>query len=176
MPHDYLARGERVAVRRLERSDREEYTAKALDSAGAHRPWLHPPTNGPDFDAYLDRLAEPVREGFAICLADTGELAGYATINNIVHGAFRCGAVGYGAFLPGRGLVTEGVGLVLGHAFGSLGLHRVEANVQPGNKASIALVKRLGFRLEGYSPDFLFIDGAWRDHERWAITEEMPRG
>lgn len=176
MPHDHLARGERVAIRHLRRSDRAEYTAKALRSAEQHRPWLFPPTSGPEFDAYLDRLAEPAREGFAICLAGTGELAGYATVNNIVHGAFRCGAIGYGAFLHGRGLVTEGVGLVLGYAFGPLGLHRIEANVQPDNKASIALVRRLGFRLEGHSPDFLFVDGAWRDHERWAVTAEMLGG
>jgi ribosomal-protein-alanine N-acetyltransferase len=100
-------------------------------------------------------------------------MVGYVTINNIVQGAFRCGALGYGAFVHGRGLVTEGVGLVLRHAFGPLGLHRLEINAQPANAPSIAVAKRLGFRLEGMSPDFLFIDGAWRDHERWAITAEM---
>lgn len=168
-----LARGERVFIRPLARSDREEYIRKARANRELHNPWLSPPATGADFDAYLDRLAEPVREGFAICLAETGELAGYCSINNIVQGAFRCGAIGYGAFLPGRGLVAEGVGLVVRHAFGPMGLHRLEVNVQPGNTASLALAERLGCRLEGVSPDFLFIDGAWRTHERWAITAEM---
>jgi ribosomal-protein-alanine N-acetyltransferase len=170
---EYLAHGERVAIRPLLRSDRADFTAGARENAEAHHPWLSPPATDAEFDAYADRLAEPTRAGFAICLRGTGELAGYATINNIVYGGFQCGAMGYGAFLRGRGLVTEGVGLVIRHAFGPLGLHRLEVNIQPANKASIALAGRLGLRLEGYSPDFLHIDGAWRDHERWAVTAEM---
>ena len=57
-------------------------------------------------------------------------------------------------------------------AFDSLRLHRLEANIQPSNAASIALAKGAGFRLEGFSPRYLKIDGQWRDHERWAIVAE----
>jgi len=59
--------------------------------------------------------------------------------------------------------------LVLDYAFGELDLHRVEANVQPENHASIRLLKRLRFRKEGLTRKYLKIDGHWRDHERWAI-------
>lgn len=62
---------------------------------------------------------------------------------------------------------------VLRYAVGQLRLHRLEANIQPGNHSSLRLVQRVGFRREGYSPGMLFIDGAWRDHERWAITAAM---
>ncbi|MGW7576223.1 GNAT family N-acetyltransferase [Streptomyces sp. NPDC054765] len=174
----YLAHGPRVGIRHFTAADREEFTALARESVELHRPWLFPPAGDDAYDAYLHRLQEPVREGFLICEPADGRIAGYLTINNIVHGAFCCGAIGYGAFAhaAGRGLMSEGLRLVLHHAFEERGLHRLEANVQPANEASVALVKRAGFRLEGFSPDFLFIDGAWRDHERWAITAEMVAG
>lgn len=62
------------------------------------------------------------------------------------------------------------------HAFGPLGLNRLEANIQPGNTASPGLVRRVGFRHEGFSPDFLRLDGAWRGHERWVVTADPGRG
>ncbi|MER6047606.1 GNAT family N-acetyltransferase [Streptomyces sp. NPDC001793] len=171
----YLARGPRVGIRHFTAEDRQEFTALARKSAELHRPWLFPPDTDDAFDGYLARLQEPLREGFLICEHDSGRIAGYLTINNIVHGGFLSGAIGYGVFAhaAGRGLMSEGLRLVLRHAFGPLGLHRLEANIQPSNKESISLVERAGFRLEGFSPDFLFVDGAWRDHERWAITREM---
>jgi len=61
---------------------------------------------------------------------------------------------------------------VLGAAFGELGLHRVEANIQPGNAPSIALAEGAGFKREGFSPRYLKIGGRWRDHERYAILAE----
>ena len=68
--------------------------------------------------------------------------------------------------------MREGIRLMLRHAFGPLGLHRLEANIQPENAPSLALVAGAGFRLEGLSPRYLKIAGRWRDHERWAILAE----
>jgi ribosomal-protein-alanine N-acetyltransferase len=51
-------------------------------------------------------------------------------------------------------------------------LHRLEANIQPGNLSSIGLVRSLGFKKEGFSEKYLQINGEWMDHERWAILVE----
>lgn len=112
-----------------------------------------------------------------VCLRETGAIVGGANINNIVRGALQSGTLGYTAYASttGRGYMTEGLGLVLQHAFHEMQLHRLEANIQPDNVSSLKLVKRLGFQAEGYSPAFQLINGEWRDHERWAITAEALR-
>ncbi|MEV5608736.1 GNAT family protein [Streptomyces sp. NPDC052225] len=176
-----VAAGERVALRPYALADADEFTARARESVELHQPWLFPPVHADAYADYASRLIEdPTRYGFLVCerqdgVAGGGPIAGFININNVVLGGFRCGALGYGAFAhaAGRGLMSEGLDLVIHYAFGPLGLHRLEINVQPKNVASIALARRAGFRLEGFSPDFLFIDGAWRDHERWALTSDM---
>ncbi|MER6010716.1 GNAT family N-acetyltransferase [Streptomyces bluensis] len=172
----YLAEGPRVGIRHFTYDDRAEFTARARESRELHHPWLFPPVTSTAYAIYAERLIEdPTKAGFLVCEKDGGAIAGYINISNIVEAAFLCGALGYGAFAhaAGRGLMSEGLRLVVEYAFTAMGLHRLEINVQPRNAASIALARRCGFRLEGFSPDFLFIDGAWRDHERWAITTEM---
>ncbi|MFF2774605.1 GNAT family N-acetyltransferase [Streptomyces sp. NPDC058052] len=178
MPDDldrFLTAGPRVGLRPFTLDDADEFTARAEESVELHRPWLFPPRTAERYAAYAGALIEePARAGFLVCeREEDGRIAGFLTVNNIVHGAFRSGALGYGAFAhaAGRGLMGEALGLLLGYAFGPMGLHRLEANIQPGNAPSRTLVRRAGFRLEGFSPAMLLIDGAWRDHERWAITD-----
>jgi [ribosomal protein S5]-alanine N-acetyltransferase len=79
------------------------------------------------------------------------------------------------AEFAGQGYMTEAMRLVLAQAFGPLKLHRLEANIQPGNLASRALAARVGFELEGFSPKYLKVGGVWRDHERWAARAETLR-
>lgn len=108
---------------------------------------------------------------------ECGALGGVVNLNEIVRGSFESAYLGYYAFEPhgGRGLVYAGLRLVIARAFGELGLHRLEANIQPENSKSIALVKRLGFTREGFSPRYLKLGGRWRDHERWALLREYWR-
>ncbi|PSK87359.1 ribosomal-protein-alanine N-acetyltransferase [Murinocardiopsis flavida] len=177
MPHnEYLAEGPRVAVRRVTRRDEDGFTAAIRASAALHHPWVSMPATPVAFHNYVARFDGSSDVGLVVCERRTDRLAGFVNINNIVGGALQSGALGYAAFAgaEGRGYISEGVGLVVGFAFAMLGLHRLEANIQPDNAPSRRLVQRNGFRLEGYSPEFLFVNGAWRDHERWATLR--PKG
>ena len=122
--------------------------------------------------AYLRRARRPAERAFLVCRLEDRAIAGVINVSQIFHGNFQSAYLGYygGAPFIGRGYMSEGLRLVLRHAFGALGLHRLEANIQPGNRASIRLVRRVGYRREGYSRRYLKIGGRWRDHERWAIT------
>lgn len=116
-------------------------------------------------------MALPANHAVLVCRRDTHELAGVINISNIVLGNFRSGYLGYYAFAghERQGFMRQGLQEVIRYAFKSLKLHRLEANIQPGNAGSIALVKSCGFSKEGFSPRYLKIGGRWRDHERWAI-------
>ena len=95
----------------------------------------------------------------------------------IVRRGFQSAYLGYAVGKPfaGQGYMRDGLELVLRHAFTTLRLHRIEANIQPANASSLALAKGAGFRREGFSPRYLKIGGRWRDHERWAILAEEWR-
>jgi ribosomal-protein-alanine N-acetyltransferase len=152
------------------------FVAAVRRSRRLHGRWVKAPSTPAAYRAYVRRLRRTTHEGYLICLRDSDELVGVANISEIVRGALRSGYLGYYVFRPyeGRGLMTEGLRLVVRDAFRRLGLHRVEANIQPGNRASIRLARRLGFRREGYSPRYLKIQGRWRDHERWALLAARP--
>lgn len=164
----------RVVLRHVMRSDRNEFLALMRASADLHSPWISPPRNALGFDHYLARVQREDHEGLLICLRGSHRIAGTININNIVRGSFLSASLGYyvGADFAGQGYMYEGLQLALTYAREQLGLHRLEANIQPENHRSIALVKRCGFEFEGMSPDYLYINGAWRDHQRWTYRDQ----
>jgi [ribosomal protein S5]-alanine N-acetyltransferase len=164
----------RVTLRRLTQDDRASFVALARASTSLHHPWVSPPKDPDEFDAFLDRSRTADTRTYVVELVEDGSIVGVFNLNNIVRGRLRSAYLGYYVFEPfsRRGLMGEGLGLVLQEVFVGLQLHRVEANVQPRNASSLALVQRAGFRKEGFSPRYLKIGGRWRDHERWALTEE----
>lgn len=151
--------------------DESEILARARASRALHHPWVSPPSTPARFQSYVRRMREPANCGFLVCQVEDGAIAGVVNINNIILGVFQSGYLGYYAFagFERKGLMREGLKGVVRHAFRRLKLHRLEANIQPGNVASTALVASCGFSKEGYSPRYLKIAGRWRDHERWAI-------
>jgi [ribosomal protein S5]-alanine N-acetyltransferase len=116
------------------------------------------------------------RRGQALPLAITlgGRLVGQLTVGNVVRGALRSAWVGYWveSGVAGYGVATGAVALAVDHAFGSVGLHRIEATVRPENVASLRVLAKLGFREEGLLLRYLEVDGAWRDHRLLAVTRE----
>ncbi len=165
--------GRRTYFRTIKASDRKELLALCLASRELHYPWIEPPLTPHMFKLYLRRTQRDDHEGYVIFLRETHEMVGVININNVVKGAFRSASVGYyvARIHAGKGYMREGLTHVKEHAFRELGLHRLEANIQPGNGASIRLVRSCGFEREGISRQFLYIDGAWRDHERWTAVD-----
>ena len=153
--------------------DRAAFLAAVHRSRRLHRPWVQPPGDADAFAAWRRRCGGPDHAGF-LALAPDGQPSGVVNLNHIVRGALRSAYLGFYAFEPyaGRGLMRDALGQALRRAFGPLALHRVEANVQPDNAASLALIRGLGFRCEGFSPRYLKIGGRWRDHQRWALLAE----
>lgn len=166
---------ERVYIRPVSRRDRGDFLQLTQRSQHVHEPWISPPLSDATFHSYLKRTEQNDHEGLLVCLRDDNAIVGVININNIVRGSFLSASLGYyvSAAHMGQGYMREGLELVKTYAFCDLGLHRLEANIQPENTRSIELVKSCGFELEGLSKSFLFIAGSWRDHERW--TAHHPR-
>jgi [ribosomal protein S5]-alanine N-acetyltransferase len=157
-------------------ADKDDFLAAMVASRDLHNPWLYPPLTPADYAAYLGRLGER-KAGFLARRVGDGAIVGWLNVSEVIRGALDGAFLGYGGVAghTGQGYMSEALGLVLHEAFVTLGLHRLEANIQPGNAGSIALARRAGFRLEGFSPGYLKVGGEWRDHERWALRAETWR-
>ena len=163
-----------VTIEKASARHREEFVAAAKRSRKLCRPWAYLPETREEFARYLSRFRGDQSFGWMLIDGDRGELVGAINLTNIVRGMFQSGFLGYCVFSPfqRRGYMSAGMRLVLREAFGQLRLHRVEANIQPENTASIELVRGLGFRYEGLAKRYLKVGGRWRDHEHWAMIRE----
>jgi [ribosomal protein S5]-alanine N-acetyltransferase len=167
-------RSQSVYLRRLEANDFDELSAR-YGSSRKHFAGLAPSAyDRSAFDKMLAAAALEINESFLICRVEDEAIAGSINLSQIIRGSFHSCFMGYQLFegFTGRGYMTDAVIMALGFAFREAKLHRVEANVQPQNASSIAVLQRCGFSKEGFSPKYLKIGGRWRDHERWAIIKE----
>jgi [ribosomal protein S5]-alanine N-acetyltransferase len=162
---------QRVFLERPSVGRERDYLDAVHRSRELHRGLVTAAANPSEYRDYLRRTRRESQEAFFVVAAETQELAGVVNINDIVRERERSGRLGYYAFVPhaGTGCMREGLLHVIRLAFLELGLHRLEANVQPANLRSIALVAGLGFQREGDLRGYLKIGGRWRDHERWSL-------
>ena len=165
----------RVYLRPLLRSDADAFVAAVRASRSLHRPWVSPPSTRDAFTRRIPRRDATRRISLLALRREDDAFVGVLNLSEIIRGPLQQAFLGYYAFAPlaGNGYMREAMRLLLHHAFGPLKLHRVEANIQPTNIASLALARGAGFLREGFSPRYLKIGGRWRDHERWAINAEQ---
>lgn len=159
-----------IYLRKAQTSDSDEIAAAYSRSKHLHAPFTFPPTNIENYVAQEHR--------YFVCLKANHAIVGTFNLSNIVRGWFQSAYLGYEVFAPHqqRGYMSQGITLLIDEAFGALNLHRIEANIQPENTASIKLVAKAGFTKEGFSKHYLRIGGTeWKDHERWALVNEHWR-
>jgi [ribosomal protein S5]-alanine N-acetyltransferase len=167
----------RIEIRPPAEADEAAFTDAMRASHALHRPWVAMPETPADYAAYLERSRRDNAAFFLAHRTEDDAIVGFLNISEIIRGRLQSAFLGYGGVAghEGQGYMREALELVLREAFTTLGLHRLEANIQPGNGASIALAKSCGFEREGFSARYLKIGGRWRDHERWAIRAETWR-
>jgi ribosomal-protein-alanine N-acetyltransferase len=164
-----------VELRPPTAGDRDAFIAAMQASAELHRPWVTPPVTVPEFDAWLTRASRTDFDASLAVRPSDGAIVGYFNVSQIIRGPLQSAFLGYGgvAGWNGAGYMSAALRLVVERSFTDLALHRIEANIQPANRASIALVERCGFVREGFSERYLKIGGHWRDHARFAIRAEQ---
>ena len=165
---------DRIQIRKPIASDCQALLTLHQTSRSLHSPWVAPSLTEEGCKAYLHRCQNQDFEGLLITQVGSDRIVGIANLSQIFYDSFQNAYLGYygSVEFARQGLMREGLGLVLDYAFGTLALHRVEANIQSENIPSIALVRRIGFTQEGFSRRYLKVGGEWRDHQRWALTVE----
>jgi len=175
--------GKLVFLRPPTDKDRAEFVALRRGSRKFLERWEPIPRAGIDpygdtgFDLEMELRETARTRRFLVCRKADGVIVGRLSMSGIERGIQQSCHFGYwmGVAYTGKGYMSEAVRLGLRHAFNTLKLHRVEANMQPTNEASRRVVIAAGLKQEGYSPKYLKIRGRWADHERWAVTREVWR-
>jgi ribosomal-protein-alanine N-acetyltransferase len=160
----------RVRLELPSASRERDFIAAALRSGALHRGLVTVAANAAEYREYLERMRGDHRAAFFVVIKESDALAGVVEINATARASHDAGTLAYYAFTPyaGSGLMREALTLAIDAAFRDLDLYRLEANVQPGNRRSISLLKGLGFEREGTARSYK-IGTRWRNHERWVL-------
>jgi ribosomal-protein-alanine N-acetyltransferase len=150
--------------------------AYAVDNEQHLARWEPPHPEGFFTESYWRRRLEKNREehdadaSLRLCIFrrgdEQGPVLGHANYSNFVRSAFLACTLGYSVDrrAEGKGVMREALAAANAYVFGELGMHRIMANYMPINERSGRLLRSLGFVVEGYARDYLFIGDGWRDH------------
>jgi ribosomal-protein-alanine N-acetyltransferase len=181
-----------VTLRPLRRRDERAWSQIRDRGQQWFRPWdsTRPP-GSPDapmtFPELVGTFSKRARQGTMLPWAveyqpdpqQRGVFVGQVTVSGITYGSAGWAQIGYwiDPRWAGRGIIPTAVAMACDHCFTTLHLHRIEVAIRPENTNSLAVVRKLGFRYEGRRPAYMHVDGAWRDHEMFALhAEEVPDG
>lgn len=169
-----IARGEKIELQIPSSAHKKCFIDFVRRNKEFHEPWVYVSGDPKYYEQYIRRMKMGKMLGFFVFVKDTEDFVGVINLNNVRLDPFGSGSLGYYADEAqcGKGYMKEAIKLVLRHSFHKIGLNRVEANIQPENKTSIALVKSIGFVKEGFSEKYLKIGDEYKDHERWAYLAD----
>lgn len=162
--------------------DVKQLEALILGNRAWLRPWeatLPGAPNSFDIRGMVKGLLKQLErhEGMPFVIEVEGKVVGQLNVANMLYGSVSSATIGYwiSPEYAGRGITPTAVALVTDHLFRSVGLHRVEIAIRPENQASLRIVEKLGFRFEGLKERYIHINGDWRDHNIYALTEDEVR-
>lgn len=164
----------RTEISKLSAKDEQKFLEVTLNSKNIHAPWVFPAMDPATFKELLDRNLQDNFETVVVRPKGTQDIIGIFNLSQIFYHNFQNTILGCYANIAynGQGLMREGLLQTVGYAFFKLKLHRIEANIICENQRSLNLFKNFGFRHEGMSKNYLNVNGAWRDHEKFALNRE----
>jgi len=109
---------------------------------------------------------------WGICLENDPELIGNIGFHKIDKENYRA-EIGYMLFPEfwNQGIMSETMAIVLDYGFKQMGLHSIEAHIDPENKQSSSLLAKFNFQKEGYFKENFFFNGEFLDTEIYSLIK-----
>lgn len=174
-----------VTLRPMRRTDEAAWTRIRASDLQWFRRWdsTRPPRSTDEaltFSQLVRLMNKRARAGLALPWAvdytppgQAPRFVGQVTVSGIQRGSASWAQIGYWVdpTWAGRGIIPTAVAMACDHCF-AIGLHRIEIAIRPENTNSLAVVRKLGFRLEGRRERYMHVNGEWRDHDMFVLTSE----
>jgi len=173
-----------VSLRIIKPRDAKTIERLVLSNREWLRPWEATNPHGPTSFDFRNQIRGLLRQmddhsGLPFVILYEDEIVGQLNVANILHGSVSSCVIGYwiDPDVAGLGITPIAVALAIDYLFNIVGLHRVEIDIRPENKASIRVVEKLGMRLEGVKKGYIHINNNWRDHNIYALlSNEVSDG